>query len=164
MNVLDLDEMLSGIVRTLDEQVGPHVAAGPARAQLYASLDLLNNLASKLEWKRELLQAEGDGIAAALQQVADVLSGTPSLPQPLATLSEEAQRLASSPDRTDDPLAWCRRCNEVLERAIVALDEANLDEQAAASARAAIEGYLVNQTIRDSMFIKPMMLKKISQG
>ncbi|RMD83920.1 MAG: hypothetical protein D6815_05380 [Candidatus Dadabacteria bacterium] len=162
MNVLDLEEMLAGIVQTLDEQVGPHVTDGQARAQLYSSLDLLNNLSSKLDWKRELLTAEIDSIVGALGEVTAALDGVGE--GALGESLEQAKDLIQEREGTDDLTAFCRRANEVLDGLIAALYDSGIEGDAADRARAAIHQHLINQTIRDSMFLKPMMLKKISQG
>ncbi len=162
MNVLELDEMLTGIVQTLDEQVGAAVTDGHARAQLYSSLDLLNNLSSKLDWKRELLAVETDSILAALDGAVEALKGVCN--GTLAEALAEAEALSHDSGTDQDATALCRRANQVLDRLIAALYASELRGEAADRAHAAIHQHLINQTIRDSMFLKPMMLKKISQG
>ncbi len=162
MNVLELDELLTGIVETLDEQVGPYVTDGHARAQLYSSLDLLNNLSSKLDWKRDLLAAETDSILAALDGAVEALEG--ACDGALAEAVSEANALPHDSGTDQDATAFCRRANEVLDRLIAALYASGLRGEAADRAHAVIRQHLINQTIRDSMFLKPMMLKKISQG
>ncbi len=169
MNVLDLQEMLAGIVRTLDEEVGPHVATGAARAQFYSSLDLLNNLSSKLDWKLELLQAETESIDSALETALGAFAEYSGLPERLAAALEAARERRVQAASADEGVTRCRLASEALELVIEGLGHADSESaqpaaKALQTAREAVRQHLVNQTIRDSMFLKPMMLKKISQG
>lgn len=62
-----LDRIFEGIARSLSEDVAPHVEDPYARSQVMAAVELVNNLATRVEWRREPLLAD---IAAAREVLA----------------------------------------------------------------------------------------------
>ncbi len=168
--IIELQRMLQGIVETLDEEVGPCVTGGHARAQFYSSLDLLNNLSSKLDWSQPLLRTEIEGVEAALgaaQPSIEQVRGETAL---LGKAADAITGLLASPTgESDDLVARVHACNQVLEDAIAAINDPKADfsdatEEVLTKARESIHDHLRDQAIREAFYIKPMMLTKISQG
>jgi hypothetical protein len=63
-----LERLLAGIAQTLRETVRPAVADPYAAAQTSAAADLLDNLARRVEWRRDLLLARAERVGALLER------------------------------------------------------------------------------------------------
>ena len=70
MNIA-LERLLEGIVTTLRNDVIPHVVDPYARGQAVGVIDLLNNIAPKLEWARGPLLGEIEEKRGLLRAVAE---------------------------------------------------------------------------------------------
>ncbi len=71
--LIPLDTMLDGVVRTLTDAVLPELPTGFARGQLYAAIDVLQNMRDRIEEKRALRDAEVESACAALVRAAAAL-------------------------------------------------------------------------------------------
>ncbi len=174
--IIDLQKLLAGIVATLERDVGPEVSPGRARSQFYSCLDLLNNLAAKLDWNRDLLAAEiesvEEALTAALPSIQRAAAADGSQHQRLAALAATiATLLEQREERASNLFPRRLRCNEILEQAIATVNDPDLLSAAEAQCRdllaqaaEPLREHLRNQTLRDVMYLKPMMLSKISQG
>jgi len=162
---LPLPRLLQGIIDTLERQVAVALEAGSARAQLYACLDLINNLADKIDWKREMLEAETSGVEEVLRASVPLLE---RFGPRFADLSRRLNETLESPPEPD-LFERRRRLNQYLEDLIAAVEDPAAafdppEDRLVVQIRQHIHGHLRNQTIRDALYLKPMMLKKISQG
>lgn len=163
--ILPLPRLLRGIIDTLEQQVAVALSAGSARAQLYACLDLINNLADKIDWKHEILEAETSGVEEVLRASVPLLK---RMGPRFADLSRKvSERLQSPPE--SDLFERRRRLNQDLEDLIAAVNDPTAafdrsEDLLAGQIRQHIHAHLRNQTIRDALYLKPMMLKKISEG
>ncbi len=170
--IIELQKLLQGIVDTLDQEVGPHVEAGPARAQFYSSLDLLNNLAAKLDWNQQMLTTEIESVEGTLRSVQPVLEKVADTSDGLAKARDAMGVVLETPAPGPDEgglVARRRDCNQVLEDTIAAVNAPDVDfasdvDEVLEEVRGIIHAHLVNQTIIDAMYLKPMMLTKISQA
>ncbi len=173
--IIELQKLLAGIINTLEEEVGPDVAPGKARAQFYSCLDLLNNLAAKLDWNRSLLSTEIAGVEDTLRLtlplVEKVAGSRRGGGAEFSTLASNIAGVLAEEAADGELFARRVRLNEVLEEAIARINapgaEDGLDEdgrEAIEQAAATLREHLRNQTLRDAMYLKPMMLGKISQG
>jgi hypothetical protein len=61
-----LERLLAGIAQSLREVVRPAVADPYAAAQAAAAAELLDNLAARVEWRRDLLLERAAAVAALL--------------------------------------------------------------------------------------------------
>ena len=147
--MIPLETLLDGLVRTLTESVLPDVGSRFARGQLYAVVDVLRNLRDRVEPRAELLAAEAESAAAALERVA-------------AVLDDDALRdaLAAAASAPLDARVLALRA--ALVDALARIDA--LPDDRAREARAALNAHLAAQAMRDLMVVKPSLLSEISKG
>src|SRR5207244_5322924 len=70
---IPVETLIDGLARTLPEAVLPDVTSRFARGQLFAVVDVLQNLRDRLEVKAALYEAEAASAAAALERAAGAL-------------------------------------------------------------------------------------------
>lgn len=74
-----LDRILEGLARSLATDVAPHVDDPYAKAQVMAAVELVNNLATRVEWRREPLLADIEAARQVLSAAgADVAPVDPA--------------------------------------------------------------------------------------
>ena len=108
-----LDRLIGGIIATLRAHVIPNVTDGYARGQAIGVIDLLNNIAPRLEWARAPL---AQAVAERRSAIRAVRAIVPDAPPGAEGLTEQALAAASSAelaaerDRLDgeiaDLIAW----------------------------------------------------------
>ncbi len=108
-----LDRLISGIIATLRTRVIPNVTDDYARGQAISVIDLLNNIAPRLEWARAPL---AEAVAERRSAIGAVRALVPEAPSGAKGLSDQALAAASSAelaaerDRLDgeiaDLIAW----------------------------------------------------------
>ena len=145
--MIELDRILDGVVRTLEEAVLPALGSGFARGQLYAVLDVITSLQGQVSWGGMLLENEATALAALIGEAASCTGG------------ELGDRLRSYAALSTASLADQLREGRALVCALI--EEGHADEGALA---AAIDGYLVNDTISKAMALSPGRLVEVSQG
>lgn len=148
--------LLDGVVRTLLEEVLPHVPGGYARGQLYTAVDVLQNLRDRVEVRRDLLEAEAESACAALEQARDAAAG----PGCERARDRIARALAEAPE--GPPSERVESLRRALAEAFEAVEA--LPEERAAAARRALGDHLAAQALRELALVKPSMLAEISQG
>ena len=151
--LVPVELLIDGVVRTLTESVLPDVAGRFARGQLFAVVDVLQNLRDRLEVKAVLYEAEAASAAAALERAAAALGRE-------AAAARIAGALAAAP--AGPPAERAAALRAALVAALEAID--GLPEELAAPARAAIAEHLAAQTMRDLAVLKPSLLGEISKG
>ncbi len=62
-----VERLLAGIAQSLREVVRPALSDPYAAAQASAAADLLDNLAQRVEWRRDLLLARAERVGAVLE-------------------------------------------------------------------------------------------------
>jgi hypothetical protein len=108
-----LDRLIGGIIATLRTHVIPNVTDGYARGQAIGVIDLLNNIAPRLEWARApLAEAVGgrrDAVRAIRALVPQAPGGAKGLSDQALAAASSAE-LAAERDRLDgeiaDLIAW----------------------------------------------------------
>jgi hypothetical protein len=108
-----LERLIGGIIATLRTCVIPNVTDGYARGQAIGVIDLLNNIAPRLEWARAPL---AQAVAERRSAIRAVRAIVPDAPPGAEGLTEQALAAASSAelaaerDRLDgeiaDLIAW----------------------------------------------------------
>jgi len=152
MGHLPVEALVDGLIRTLREAVLPAVQGRFARGQLFAVLDVLHNLRDRIEPKAALCAAEAASAAAALGEALAALDGE--------RRAAIAGALAAAPAAPPAEQAAALRA-----AVVTALDVlATLPDDAAPSARAALDRHLASQAMRDLMVLKPSLLEEISKG
>lgn len=114
-----LDRLFAGIVDTLRDVVMPAVDDSYARVQLSACIEILSNLATRVEWDRTQLAETTAEATAALATAADV--------------ADELRRFTVSPRPSADPLAARNDALERVSEAIRACDDLTPEIRDAAS-------------------------------
>jgi hypothetical protein len=148
--------LIEGVVRTLHEQVIPHVESGTARGQLWAAIDVLRNLGGRIE-------------AAIAPQEEEARSATASLTALAARLRDSGDdRVAGEIERrlAEAPAVPARARVEAL-RAVFGVAFAQLDTLPAERAdalRPILGGHLAAQAVRDLAALQPSLLEEISRG
>ena len=144
--------LLDGVMRTLREAVLPAVGERFARGQLFAVLDVLQNLRDRVEPKAELAEVEAASATAALERAAQ------ALPPPDGP--ELTRALTDAP--AGPPVARAAAQRAIMVRAYELLDA--LPDERGAAARSALAEHLAAQTMRDVAVLKPSLLEEISKG
>jgi hypothetical protein len=108
-----LERLIAGIIATLRADVIPNVTDAYARGQAIGVIDLLNNIAPRLEWARTPL---AEAVAERRKAVSAVRALVPQAPSGAAGMSEQtiaaanSAELAAERDRLDgeisDLIAW----------------------------------------------------------
>lgn len=152
MAYLAVDTLVDGVIRTLREAVLPAVHERFARGQLFAVLDVLNNLRDRIEFRTALATAEAESAAAALRAAAAALPG-----EARAALERAVAEAPAEPP--------AERAAALRAAVVLALETlSRLPPGVAAPARAALDRHLAGQALRDVMVLKPSLLEEISKG
>jgi hypothetical protein len=146
------ETLLDGVLRTLREIVAPAVQDRYARGQVFAVLDVLNNLRDRVEEKASVVDAESASAAAALDAAVAALDAAVAAPVAAAR--------AAVPD--GPPAARAAALRAAVVAALDAL--ATLPDDAAPAARTAIAQHMAQQLFRDLALLKPSLLEEISKG
>jgi len=149
---LSVETLLDGVMRTLREAVLPALGERFARGQLFAVLDVLQNLRERVEPKAELAEVEAASATAALERAAQ------ALPPPDGP--ELTRALTDAP--AGPPVARAAALRAIMVRAYELLDA--LPDERGAAARSALAEHLAAQTMRDVAVLKPSLLEEISKG
>jgi hypothetical protein len=147
MSNLPLGTLIDGVMHTLREVVLPDVSSRFARGQLWAVLDVLNNLRDRIAPDPAQQQAEIDSATVALTQAIALVH--------LPAAEPIAKALAATPAQ---PLG--DRVTALRAALVVALEVTASHPEA----RAAIDAHLASQAMRDIMMLKPSLLQEISKG
>jgi hypothetical protein len=148
--------LLDGVVRALQEQVLPHLESRTARGQLWAAIDVLRNLAGRVEPSAAAFEEESRSLAAALSALAQRARESAA-----SALSERIESgLASAPAAPpgDRVVALRALLCDALER----LDA--LPPERGEALRALLGPHLVAQVVRDLSHLQGSLLEEISRG
>ena len=154
--LIPVQTLIGGVIHTLKTEVLSAVQPGFARGQLFAALDVLQNLQDRVEEKAELHTAEADSAQAALAKVATVLRDAGAT-DALAQVEAPTSGAPAAP-----PHARSAAVRAALVQTLDALE--GLPTETADAARAAIGEHLAVQAMRDVAILKPSMLNEISKG
>jgi len=118
-------ELLKIVVSLLEDQVLPAVESRAGRSTLLLSVGILDNLAERVEERRDLVERERvvvDRLMAAAPERVRSLSETQRAapqerPAPAAPLIAAFRALVADPDLLHDPKTeeWLRTCHETLK-------------------------------------------------
>jgi hypothetical protein len=152
--LVPVETLIDGVVRTLTERVLPDITTRFARGQLYAVIDVLQNLRDRVEPRAALLDQEADAIAATLGRVLGLLAGSDP--------STDRLRAAIAAVPASPPAARAVALRAAVVTALESID--GMPPVATVAARAAIAEYLAAQTMRDLAVLKPSLVGEISKG
>lgn len=148
--------LLDGVVRALQEQVLPNLASRAARGQLWAAIDVLRNLAGRIEASVAAFEEEArsaEGALGALAREAHA-TGVASLAVAIDTALAAAPP-APAAERVEALRAILRDAFERLD----ALPAARAD-----ALRPLLGGHLAAQAVRDVLRLQGSLLEEISRG
>lgn len=148
--------LIEGVVRTLHEQVIPHVESGTARGQLWAAIDVLRNLAGRVEAAIAPQEEEARSAMASLTALAARLRDAGDA----RDAAEIERRLAEAP--AVPMRARVDALRETVSAAFAQLD--TLPAERADALRPILGGHLAAQAVRDLAALQPSLLEEISRG
>jgi len=153
------EKLIDGAMRTLRERVLPDLGSPFARGQLFAVVDVLNNLRDRIETRCALLEADAVAASQALSAVAAALHAAGDA---AGAASLEAALAAAGADTAGSPEERAAALRGLVREALAACP--GHSPAARAAAEGALRGYLVSQAIRDVAPLKPSLLAEISRG
>lgn len=162
--VNSLPRLFAEIIDTLD-RAGQSVTDPYARSQVISIIDILTNLAHRVEWKRADLQANVGDLQALFAEIATLLQEQASSPPALMGLHK--QLLAASTALLNEDLTAER---DRLGRLLIATMEeiAAIRPQLPASLATALDqrcnAYLRRQLDRDLALVRRPLYRRISQA
>jgi hypothetical protein len=154
--LIPIEKLIDGVIETLKESVLPDVGSRFARGQLFAAVDVLNNMRDRVEEKAVLAQGEITSTETALDQLAGVLeeAGETAL---AGRVSQVRQSDAEAP-----PAERAKAMRDGLSSLFAPL--AALPPEQSERVRAILGQHLAGQVIREVLVLKPSMLREISEG
>lgn len=155
---ITLERLIDGCIRTLHDGVMPEVGTRIARGQVWAVIDILQNMRNRIEEKVELLAAESDSAEQALEQLGVALrdSGAEDAAAALARACDAA------PAGPAAERAGALRA--ALVQAIDALYALPSRDALPEAAREALGAHLGPQAVRDVLPLTRTKLGEISKG
>ena len=162
--VNSLQRLFTEVMETLD-RAGQQVSDPYARSQVFAVIDILTNMASRVEWKRADLQATSDDLQTLFGEIARLLGANGSCPPDLAELRE--QLVTAATESLDDDLVTerdrlSRLLNTVMEKISVA--RAQLSKTVVETIDQQCNGYLRRQLERDLALARRPLFRRMSQA
>jgi hypothetical protein len=154
--LIPIERLFDGVIETLRESVLPDVESRYARGQLFAAVDVLQNMRDRVEEKAVIAQAEVASIENALGQLAPKLeeAGEAKL---ASRVSQLMQQDAEAPP--------AERVNGLRDGFVSLFGQiAALPPELAESARAILGQHLAGQVVREALVLKPSLLREISEG
>lgn len=162
--VNSLPRLFAEIIDTLD-RAGQSVTDPYARSQVFAVIDILTNLAHRVEWKRVDLQVSVDELRALYAEIVTLLGENGTCPAALTSLRERLAAVAQG-SPSDDLLAERDRLSRLLvdimkettaARAQIPVTLADaIDQQCNA--------YLRRQLERDIALVRRPLFRRMSQA
>lgn len=158
---MSTDVYLTRIMHTLEQVVVPEVESDYARGQVYAVIDLLNQLTGKIEYKSDLISQEIEMGSKMLATVIREMETVAPAPDDLKKFLDE---LGS--DKTKMDLGLRNRLDEMQCLAIdfFNANRAKLEPEAALEVDGMIRDHITRITTRDLGMMKPPRIDKISRS
>ncbi|MGH7962993.1 MAG: hypothetical protein ACRERD_14370 [Candidatus Binatia bacterium] len=162
--VNSLQRLFTEIIDTLD-RAGQGVTDPYARSQVVAVIDILTNLAHRVEWKRADLQASVDELRALFAAVAALLQGQASCPATLVALREQLMAAVSTP-LDEDLFAERERLSLLLIVTMreIAAGRTQMSATTADTIDQQCNAYLRRQLDRDVALVRRPLFRRISQA
>jgi hypothetical protein len=162
-----LDRLIGGIIATLRTHVIPNVTDGYARGQAIGVIDLLNNIAPRLEWARAPL---AEAVAERRNTIRAVRARLPRAPAGGQEWSDQtlacagSSELAAERDRLDgeiaDLITWTHEALKTNETPATNATPGNGAHDRGAPADVAAAMALLRQHVRDELKREMKLTKK----
>ena len=155
---ITLERLIDGCIRTLRDDVMPEVGTRIARGQVWAVIDILQNMRNRIEEKAELFAAESASAEEALAQLGAALRDAGSE----GDAAELERACAGAP--AGPAAERARALRTALVQAIDALYALPSRDALPEAARAALGAHLGPQAVRDVLPLTRTKLGEISKG
>jgi hypothetical protein len=162
--VNSLQRLFAEIIDTLD-RAGQSVTDPYARSQVFAVIDILTNLAPRVEWKRTDLQVSVDELRSLLSEIVGLVGDTGSCPIVLRDLRERLVAIAT--ELLSEDLAKEReRLNRLLidTMEIVAAGRTQMPPAVADAIDHKCNAYLRRQLDRDVALVRRPLFRRMSEA
>ena len=153
-----LERLIDGCIRTLRDDVMPDVGTRIARGQVWAVIDILQNMRNRIEEKTELFEAESASAEQALAQLGAALRDAG------AGSDAEALGHACADAPAGPPGERAQALRAALVQAVDALYALPSRDALPEAARAALGAHLGPQAVRDVLPLTRSKLHEISKG
>jgi len=153
---LPVGKVVDGVIRTLQESVLPDVHTAYARGQVYAIIDVLNNMRDRIEEKALIADGELSSLETAFETAFALLQSGQS------TNVVEGFQHRFRDAREQEPERRIGVLRRLLVDMLTQLDA--LPDALRAQVREALAEHMAAQALRDVMLLKPSMLREISEG
>jgi hypothetical protein len=154
--LIPIEKLIDGVIETLRESVLPDVGSRFARGQLFAAVDVLQNMRDRVEEKAVIAQAEVASIENALGQLTPMLEEAGEM----ALAGRVSQLMQQDGEAPPAERAKALRDGFVSLFAHIAALPPDLAE----SAGAILGQHLAGQVVREVLVLKPSLLREISEG
>jgi hypothetical protein len=155
---ITLERLIDGCIRTLRDDVMPEVGTRIARGQVWAVIDILQNMRNRIEEKAELFAAESASAEEALAQLGAALREAGAENDAAALERACADAPAGPPGERASAL------RAALVQAVDALYALPSRDALPEAARAALGAHLAPQAVRDVLPLTRSKLHEISKG
>ena len=155
---ITLERLIDGCIHTLRDDVMPEVGTRIARGQVWAVIDILQNMRNRIEEKAELSAAESASAEEALEQLGATLR------EAGAENDAAALERACADAPTEPPGERARALRAALVQAVDALYALPSRDALPEAARAALVAHLGPQAVRDVLPLTRSKLHEISKG
>lgn len=162
--VNSLQRLLSEIVATLD-RAGQQVHDPYVRSQVFAVIDILTNMAPRIEWKQADARVTIDDLRAVLHEIARLLAENDPCPEPLVELREQLRSAATAP-LGDEVMAARDRLSRLFITAMERIDawQHHLPETVVRAIEQRCDAYLRRQLDRDLALVRRPLFRRMSQA
>jgi len=157
---MSTDLYLKRITQALDKVVAPEIESDRVRGQVFAVINLIEQLAEKIEYKPALIQQEIEMGSETFRRVVQAVEkGVGDVPKDLQAFLQEL-------DRSGQGLGFRDRVEEMLCQAIdfFYAHRGRLEPAAALEVDGLIRGYITKITTRDLGLLKPPNIEKTSRS
>ena len=162
--VNSLPRLFAEMIDTLD-RVGQHVTDPYLRSQVISVIDVLTNMAHRVEWKRSDVLATVNDLHALFADIVMLLGRNGSYPAALQPLRAQLTTAATAA-LDEDLIAERERLSQLLITTMQELSAARA--QIPATVAAAIDqqcnAYLRRQLDRDLALVRRPLFRRVSQG
>jgi uncharacterized iron-regulated protein len=155
---ITLERLIDGCIRILRDAVMPEVGTRVARGQVWAVIDILQNMRNRIEEKAELSETESASADQTLAQLGAVLRDAGAASDAAALERACADAPAGPPGER------ARALRAALVQAIDALYALPSRDALPEAARAALGAHLGPQAVRDVLPLTRSKLHEISKG
>jgi len=162
--VNSLERLFTEIIETLD-RAGQSVSDPYARSQVFAVIDILTNLASRVEWKRSDLEATISDLQGLFGEIVHLLGRNGACPAALTALREQLSS-AATVQPGEDLVVERQRLSRLLIHAMerFAATRTQLPEAMADEIDQLCNAYLRRQLDRDVALVRRPMFRRMSQA